>query len=398
MIKLVNNALYNHKKTIDGLCKFVKKTNQLTMGDKCKEFEETFSKHIGVNYSVLCNSGASANLVLLQALKNLNLIKEGDKVGFTAITWSTNVMPIMQMGFNPVPIDIDAEYLNNTTETLKDEIKDIKVMFITNVLGFTGDLKEIQKLCAENGVLLIEDNCESFGTEYVGQKTGTFGFASTHSFYVAHHISTIEGGMISTDNEILDTALRVTRANGWDRNLSKDFQDAFRGAYNITDEHKARYTFYDLAYNVRPTEITGYLGCEQIKYADEIIKKRERNYLRFKKAIQRNDDIITIKDDHLTTKSIFSIPLLFKTKEKKKEYQDRFERAGIEIRPIIAGNIVNQPFYKKYVKESKELKGANFIENNGFYFGNPPDATEDEIRQKLNCLEPYPYYKNWEDW
>jgi CDP-6-deoxy-D-xylo-4-hexulose-3-dehydrase len=141
-------------------------------------------------------------------------------------------------------------------------------MFVTNALGFCGNLVEIRKMCAENDIILIEDNCESIGTIAFGQKTGNFGIASTFSFYVAHQMSTIEGGMVCTDNDALADMLRIVRANGWDRDLSPSCKIMYRTRHGIKSEFDAKYTFYDLGYNLRPTEITGFLGSLQLTHLD----------------------------------------------------------------------------------------------------------------------------------
>ena len=152
------------------------------------------------------------------------------------------------------------------------------------MLGFVGDLDKIKKVCEERDIILIEDNCESLGTQLPSGKAGNFGLGASFSFFVAHHMSTIEGGMVCTNDEEFAEMLRIVRANGWDRNLSASQQIKWRKKYNITSEFEAKYTFYDLAFNVRPTEITGFLGLFQLQFLDGNIKTREENYLRLEKG------------------------------------------------------------------------------------------------------------------
>jgi len=374
-IPLMRQAFYNEEFTKSNLADFILTTTQFSMGEKCFEFERKFAEWHGMRNGILVNSGASANLALLQALKNLGRLKDGDEVGFSAVTWSTNVMPIIQMGFIPVPLDCNIYTLNVMSHLIR---YDLKCVFLTNVLGLAGDLDKIKKLCDEHNVILLEDNCEALGTELVcGNKTGTFGLASTFSFFVGHHLSTIEGGMILTSDPELADMLRLVRANGWDRNLSDYCRDSFRSKYNISSKFQAKYTFYDLAFNIRPTEITGFLGLEQMRHLDEIVMKRHDNFTKLKPVVDLNHLL-----NHLKKISAFAIPFLF---ENRTNYIYCFEKNGIEVRPIIAGNITKQPFWKKYVKEEYYLPGADYIHKNGFYCANRPDLTEEEIALIADC-------------
>src|SRR5512135_1631596 len=258
MIPLMKNAFYKEYETRKALSEFILQAGKLSMGERCVEFEKAFAKRQGRAQAILFNSGGSANLALIQGLRNMETLGPGERVGFSALTWSTNVMPILQMGLVPVPIDCEPATLNVTSRTLAERIGDskLKALFITNALGFAGDLDAIRKMCGESGILLLEDNCEALGTELPAGRTGNFGLASTFSFFVAHHMSTIEGGMVATDDDDLADMLRVVRANGWDRNLSAVKQLKWRKRFNVPNELQAKYTFYDLGFNFRPTEIT----------------------------------------------------------------------------------------------------------------------------------------------
>ena len=172
MIPLMKNTFLHEEETKKGLSEFIMKTNRLSMGVVCAEFEHRFTKFQNTKHSILFNSGASANLAILQSLKNLGRLKSGDKIGFSALTWSTNVMPIIQLGFEPIPIDCSVQTLNVMAATLKIRYKEakIKALFITNALGFAGDLNEIRSLCEKEGIILIEDNCEALSTPYVNNR------------------------------------------------------------------------------------------------------------------------------------------------------------------------------------------------------------------------------------
>ena len=392
MIPLMKNTFLKEDETKKALAKFILTSDTLSMGNKCFEFEKKFATWQARRYAVLFNSGGSANLALFQALKNLGRIHNDDPVAFSALTWSTNVMPIIQMGLKPIVVDCEPKILNVTSRQLLSTIKrhPIKAFFITNALGWTGDLDKIKNLCRKHKITLLEDNCESLGTVLPTGRAGNFGLASTFSFFVAHHMSTIEGGMACTDDEDLANMLKIVRANGWDRNLSTKYQDRFRKKYGIKSEYESKYSFYDLGYNLRPTEITGFLGLSQLKFLDANVKKREQNYIKAEKAIYANPDLICLRRNHITTLSPFCLPIICKTSELRDRYHKRFTDAGIEIRPMIAGNIQKQPFYKKYILEKNpiDLPGADFIHHNGFYCGNYPDLTPKELDKIISCLKP----------
>ncbi len=390
MIPLAKSAFLNETETKRALSEFVLHAPRLSMDKKCAEFQAEFAKVQGQRHAILFNSGASANLALLQALKNLGRLKENDKVGFSALTWATNTMPIMQLGFEPVPIDCEPSTLNVMSTSLLKTLKTtkLKAFFITNALGLTGDLDAIRDICHQKNIILIEDSCECLGTKLKTGNAGNFGVASTFSFFVAHHMSTIEGGMVSTEDDDLSEMLIMVRANGWDRNLSPEQQQKWRAKYNVGGEFNAKYTFYDLGYNLRPTEITGFLGLSQLTFLEDNIKKRQKNYALWEKIIIANPELIALEHSHLLTFSSFALPVLCKTPELRDKYMKRFNAANVEIRPMIAGNIQNQPFYKKYVKSVYALPGTDFIDSCGFYCGNDPGFDSAELNIIGDCLSP----------
>lgn len=389
MIPLMKNAFLQETETKKALSEFIMEAKRLSMDVKCKEFEKEFAKKQGSKHAVLFNSGGSANLAMLQSLKNLDLLKTGDKIGFSSLTWSTNVMPIIELGMTPVAIDCEPTTLNSMSKHLLDVLgeKSLRAFFITNALGFTGDLAKIKEICDKNKILLLEDNCESLGTELPEGKTGNFGFGSSFSFFVAHHMSTIEGGMVCTNDDDFAEMLRIVRANGWDRNLEPDQQKKLREKNDIESEYQSKYTFYDLGFNLRPTEITGFLGLHQLQFLDENLKTREKNHHILEKKLSENPDFIILNREHIKKLSPFAFVVLCKTPELKKKYLSRFMDADIEIRPIIAGNMQLQPFYKKYIKEEVSLPGADLLHNNGFYCGNYPELTDEDLEVISSCLD-----------
>lgn len=379
MIKLIKSSFYHEAETKKALVEFILQEEILSMNKECKKFEESFAAKQGRKHAVYVSNGSVANLLLIQSMLNLGHFKKGDRIGFSALTWPTNVMPLIQLGLIPVAIDCELETLNVSPAKVQDYIGDIKGLFLTNVLGFSDNIVTLRNLCRDNDIILLEDNCESLGSQVGGELLGNFGMASTFSFFVGHHMSTIEGGMICTDDDDLYEYLVMGRAHGWDRNLSPQSQQRLRSKSGA-DEFYAKYTFYDLASNFRPTEINGFIGNTQIGYWDEIVSKRVDNFTRFKNAMASNDDFYQYDLSHMDAVSNFSMPIICKTPELAKQYKEKFEQAEVEIRPVIAGNMTNQPFYKKYVQDSAPRPNSDLVHTNGFYFGNNPEMTDEEIK------------------
>ncbi len=386
MIKLIKSSFYHEVETKALLSDFILNEEILSMNKECRKFEEAFAKKQGRKHAVYVSNGSVANLLLIQSLLNQGVFKKGDKIGFSALTWPTNVMPLIQLGLEPVAIDCDLASLNISPEMIRPHIEDISGLFLTNVLGFGDNLPVIQQLCNDNGIILIEDNCESLGSQINNTLLGNFGLASTFSFFVGHHMSTIEGGMICTDDDALNDYLVMGRAHGWDRNLSAEKQTELRKGASI-DSFYAKYTFYDLASNFRPTEINGFIGNTQMPYWDEIVEKRADNFARFQSAMRKNDDFYQYDLSHMQTVSNFAMPIVCKTPELAAFYKEKFEKSNVEIRPIIAGNMTEQPFYQKYVDDTAIRPNAALVHTNGFYFGNNPEMTDEEISTLCSLLE-----------
>jgi CDP-6-deoxy-D-xylo-4-hexulose-3-dehydrase len=386
MIKLIKSSFYHEIETKRALVDFIINEEILSMSKECKKFEDNFALKQGRKYAVYVSNGSVANFLLIQSLLNLGRLKKGDKVGFSALTWPTNVMPLIQLGLVPVAIDCEIDTLNISPSQFKKHINDLKGLFITNVLGFCDNLPRIKEMCDEYGVLLIEDNCESLGSKMAGKLLGNFGLASTFSFFVGHHMSTIEGGMVCTDDDELYNYLTMGRAHGWDRNLNTEAQNRMRASVGI-DEFYAKYTFYDLASNFRPTEINGFIGNTQIPFWDEIVSKRVNNFNHFYSAMSKNDDFYQYDLSHMEIISNFSMPIICKSTKLADKYKTKFKNADVEIRPVIAGNITKQPFYKKYVNDNELRPNSDLVHANGFYFGNNPEMTDSEIDIICKLLE-----------
>lgn len=385
MIKLIKSTFYKENLTKEKLCTFIKNAKQLSIGEQCKKFEENFAKFQNRKYCVFFNSGSSANLAVIQAILNLHKIKKNDFTGFSAITWATNPMPLIQLGLQALSIDVEVDTLNISSAKLLNHLKTypIKLLFLTNLLGFCDDIDRITKLCHERKILLIEDNCESLGSVYKGIKLGNFGYASTFSFFIGHHMSTIEGGAVCTDDEELAIMLKLVRAHGWDRNLDTENQKKLRKKYRVETSFYSRYTFYDLGYNLRPTEISGFLGNVQLEYLDEIISKRQKNFKILASAFSKRPDLFyPIRCDHIDLISNFAFPVICRSKRIRGKMINKC--AGkIEIRPIVGGDMSHQPFYQKYMNPRKitvNNPNAAIVKEQGLYFGNNPELTKKEIQ------------------
>ncbi len=392
MIKLIKSTFYNEVKTKRALCNFITSAKQLSIGPECKKFEINFARHQQRKYCVFFNSGSSANLAIIQALINLGYIKPGTFSGFSALTWATNPMPLIQLGLKAIPIDVEINTLNVSSRTLLETLKhySLKLLFITNLLGFCDDLDQILKICKQKKILLIEDNCESLGSVYNNKLLGNYGLASTFSFFVGHHMSTIEGGAVCTNDKKIAIMLKLVRAHGWDRNLDTSNKIKLRNQYKVSSSFYSKYTFYDLGYNLRPTEINGFIGNIQLKYLDKIVEKRYNNFLKLVKIIHQNSKLYySLKYEHIDLVSNFAFPLVCKSQEIRDKLIKKCKNK-IEIRPIVGGDITRQPFFNKYMpKYSKHLRNSNakLINENGLYFGNNPELTNEELQIISNTFK-----------
>lgn len=390
MIKLVKSTFYKETETKKKLVEFILNAKKLSFGQECEKFEKNFANWQGRKYCVFVNSGSSANLAVMQALLNLGKIKKGDYVGFSALTWSTNVMPIIQLGLTAVPVDIELDTLNVSSSKLLEVLKKypLKMFFLTNVLGFCDDIDAVKRICQKKKITLIEDNCESLGTRYKDKKLGNFGMASTFSFYVGHHMSTIEGGAVLTDDDELSTMATLVRAHGWDRNLDFARQDKIRKKFRINSSFYSRYTFYDLGYNFRPTEISGFIGNYQLQFLDEIIKKRLDNFMMIApKIYKQKGKYYKMRYNHIDFLSNFAIPIVCRSKRIRGNLVKRCKRK-VEIRPMVGGDMTKQPFFAKYMKKFSfdHYSNAKLVHEQGLYFGNNPELLKDEIEKIIDVF------------
>jgi CDP-6-deoxy-D-xylo-4-hexulose-3-dehydrase len=376
------------KDTIDSddikkLISWLETNPRLTKGELNVKFEKEWSDWLGKKYSVFVNSGSSANLAALYALLLSGKLRN-NKIVVPAVSWVTTVTPAVQFGMEPIMCECDEDNLGLNIEHLKQIIKehDPSSIILVHVLGFPNHMNEIVKLCKEYNIRLIEDTCESIGSEYEGKKLGTFGDLSTFSFYFGHHMSTIEGGMISTDDEELYHILLSIRSHGWDRDLPKSKQIELREKYNIGD-FRSLYTFYYPGFNLRATDLQAFIGLGQLKKLDDIVKNRHINYQRYHKGIINNE--WKVKPPTNSFISNFSYPVITKNIT---ELVEKLTENNIECRPLICGSINEHPFwYERYGKQ--ELPISKKVHEYGLYLPNNHQMTLEEVDKVINIVNQY---------
>jgi CDP-6-deoxy-D-xylo-4-hexulose-3-dehydrase len=377
-IKLVKDTI-----DFDDITKLIEwlKTNpRLTKGELTTTFEGLWSKWLGCKYSVFVNSGSSANLAAIYSLILSGKLKN-NKIIVPAVSWVTTVTPVIQLGLTPIMCDCDKDNLGLDINHLKTLIKEENpsAIILVHVLGFPNHMKEIIELCEENDILLIEDTCESIGSKYGDKHLGTFGDLSTFSFYFGHHMSTIEGGMISTDNEDLYHILLSIRSHGWDRDLPLSKQKELREKYKVND-FKSLYTFYYPGFNLRATDLQAFIGILQMDKLNHIVKSRHKNYLRYKEGI-KNDfwDITPTNNSYVSN---FSYPIITKNLDK---LISELQNNDIECRPLICGSINEHPFwYERYGKQ--ELPNSKLVHEYGIYLPNNHQMTDEEITKVIKIV------------
>ena len=345
-------------------------SNRFTFGEKVKEFESSFAKHIGSKYAVMVNSGSSANLLMIASLildKNINL-NRGDEVIVPALSWATTYFPLHQYDLNIRFVDINKDTLNLDEEKVSQAItKKTKAIFAVNVLGNPNNFETLKKICKKYKLILIEDNCESLGAKIQNKYCGTFGLMGTFSFYFSHHIHTIEGGMITTNNKSLYHHCLSLRSHGWVRDLPRDNKLYKKNKNKFKDS----FVFILPGYNLRPNEINGSTGLEQLKKLKHIIKQRRINAKYFKKIFKNVDYIRMQKEIGISSWFGFSIMLKKHLSNRREEVLNILEKNGIETRPIISGDFTKNPVIN-LMKSSihGSLTNVKNIDKNGFFIGN----------------------------
>jgi len=378
MITLVKDTI--DKSDIDQLINWLQTYPRLTKGPVTLSLEKKWSEWIGRKYSIFCNSGSSANLLMLAALKEGQYLRN-DKIVVPSLAWPTDLSPVMQLGLEPILCDCNMDDLSvdlDQVEKIFQESNPAALMFVS-VLGLVPDMIRVKKLCDEYGVVLLEDTCESMGCELGGKKLGTFGEISSFSTYFGHHISTIEGGFVSTDNKELYELLVSLRSHGWGRDLSKESQHKLQKEWSVSD-FNSLYTFYYPAYNLRSTDLQAFIGMGQIDKLDEWGAIRQENFLTYQRLV--DNDYWKPSPRSGSFISNFAYPVIHPHRDAMvKELQ----KNQVEVRPLICGSMGTQPFYvKKYGK--LVLPNVSRVDKYGFYVPNHPQLTNSQIRTVADII------------
>ena len=377
-----NNILLKDK---NNLIQFIKKTNKFTNGPKVIEFEKKWSKWLGVKYSTFVNSGASANLISINILKELNNNKK--EIILPAFTWSSDVVSVINAGFKPIFVDINFENLALNENLVRKKInKNTLAIFITHAMGFNGLTKKFVEFIKKKKIYLIEDVCESHGTKLGKKNAGTFGEISNFSFYYGHHMTTIEGGMISTNSKKIDRLAKMKRGHG----LLRDSQDNNFIKENIKKRKDLNndFIFYTEGFNLRSTELSAVIGINQLKRLNKNIKIRNQNHKIFLNHL-RGD--IFFKDFKLKGASNYGLHLILRKKNSSlfKRILGILDRNLIEYRLGSLGNQIRQPYLRKFKKKSylKLLKNTEHMHFYSVYIGNHQALDKNRIIKLCNDLD-----------
>ncbi len=375
------------REDLDVLIDFLKGVPKLTQGDQVESFEKEWSRWLGVEYSLFVNSGSSANLVTMAAMKHLYGLGE---VIVPTLTWVSDIAAVLQNGFTPVFVDINRHTLGMDTAQVLDRLNpNTRAVFITHILGYNALVQQLLDELERRNIPLIEDVCESHGATFNGRKLGTFGLMSNFSFYYAHHMSTIEGGVICTNDRTVYETVRMLRSHGMVREATLD---EIRRSY-ITNHPDLNpdFIFAFPAYNLRPTEIGAVIGRSQLKRLDENNKIRRRNLDLF---LSRLDPSKYQTDFAIEGSCNYAFTLVLN--EPDTSLSDRVEQSlrqsGVEFRRGLSGggNQLRQPYLRKIMEnEFERYPNVNHIHFFGWYIGNYPGLEEEKIEalcQLLNCL------------
>ena len=351
-------------------------TTQVTMGTKVKSFEKAFCRPYRHENGVMSNSGSSANLLAIAALANPDAadhLKPGDEVIVPALSWSTTVWPLVQMGLTPVIVDIDPKTLNIDPNALEAAIgPKTRGAMIVHVYGNPCDMDAICAICERHGLILIEDCCEALGATFKGTPVGAFGRTGSFSFYFSHHMTTLEGGMTVSRHTEDAELMRILRAHGWIREV--DDQDHWRKRY---PHIHPRFLFVNLGYNLRATELQGAMGLVQLPKLDGYVSTRRTNAASLSKRMQRHTDLLQLQSETVGGyHSWFGFPITISSDAPfgVEEIMSALGKKGIETRPIICGNIARQPGLQMYPhRVHGDLAHSDTVMQRGFSFGNHQD-------------------------
>ena len=369
----------------------VLRSKKLTIANKTIKFEKSFKEKLKVSYSLMVNSGSSANLLALQCLINpyrKNRLNKGDEVIIPTLCWSTSLWPIVQSNLKPIFVDINKETLNIDESQIEKKItKKTKAILLVHVLGNSCNMEIILKIKKKYNLILIEDTCESLGSKYKDKFLGTFGEFSSFSFYSSHQISSGEGGMICCKDPNDYNIIKSMRSHGWSRGTS------YENKFNKNKNLDKRFVFFNSGYNLRPLEVSAAIGLNQFKKIDKFIKSRKHNREKIIKSFKKNVFLRNKVDFFLENKNVkpswFGLPIkiISKNKFNKREIINKLEENGVETRPIISGNFAKQPAAKKYNLVNKDkFPNTDEVYNNSFFIGLPTISIKSKTLKLLEKI------------
>lgn len=355
-------------------------SGMFTMGESVAQFERRFADFSGSRFAVMVNSGSSANLLMTAALfyTRDDPLQRGDEIIVPAVSWSTTYHPLQQYGLHLKFVDIDLETLNYDLEQLREAIgPNTRAIMCVNLLGNPNDFDAVAAMVRGRSIRLLEDNCESMGAVFGGRQAGTFGLMGSFSSFFSHHISTMEGGVIVTDDEELHHLLLCLRAHGWTRNLPK---------HNLVcgekgdDPFRESFRFVLPGYNVRPLELSGAIGLEQLRKLPLMIEQRRRNADDFRLMLSRHPWLHGQREIGASSWFGFSLVLRDDAPVSRSALLSHLAARGIDTRPIVAGNFARNEVMRWFDHEVHgELVNADFIDANGFFVGNHHYALDREL-------------------
>jgi len=385
-LRLAGNTI--SRKEINSLIKWLRKNENLTKGKLTINFEKVFSKWLKKKYSIFVNSGSSANLLVAQSLLESGYLRNNTIIA-PAVSWITTVTPFLQLGYNVKLCDCDKNNLGLDIQHFEQLCKKYKpsCVILVHVLGHSNNMMKIKSICKRFNIKIIEDTCEALGSSIKAKKLGSFGLASTFSFYYGHHISTIEGGMVSTNDKKLYNIMLSVRSHGWGRDLEDKEKKILEKKYKI-DSVRSLYSFYYPGFNLRSTDLNAFIGLGQIKKVRNIIKTREENFKLYSKELKN----YWCQNSSANIVSNFGFGTLVKN---RLEVFNFLKKKGIETRPLICGNIGSQPMWlKKFKKQT--LKNADVVHNFGIYLPNHTLINKKEIKYICDNFKKIAIRKNFE--
>ena len=372
MWKLQENILENKDK--EKLVEFINSTERFTQFEKVKLFEKEWSQWQGCKHSTFVNSGSSADLIMLDAVKEYYNLEDNSEVIVPAVTWTTNITSVIQAKMKPVFVDINLNDLSFDYDKIEKAISaKTKIILITHLIGISANISKIKEISDKHNLIILEDCCESHGATFEGKKIGNFGIASTFSFYWGHHMTTIEGGMTCTNNGELNDLFILKRSHGLARELDSSKHDFYREKFPDVDFN---FLFLTHGYNFRNTEFHATIGIEQLAHLERYIKIRNQNHLNFLKVIEPiKEKVFYLQVEGISS---FCFPFIFKDKRDKDKLQKILTENDIESRPIIGANLLRQPCFHQYGKY-EEFPNAEIVHKNGFYIGNNQFVNEERL-------------------